>query len=323
MILSIIVPVYNVEAYLNKCVSSLLDQNLSSSQYEIILIDDGSTDSSGQICNDFALAHTNIRVIHQKNGGLSSARNAGIIEAKGKYIQFVDSDDYLNPNVLRGIVNTLESKNLDILRINYQNVNEAGEVIELNKYKKPFVDYSECICDGLTFLNERLGYACYAVQFVIRASILQREGNLFKEGIFYEDVEWAPRVLLQVQRITSSPTMVYNYLFRQNSISRNIDLGKKRKALSDRFSILADLCDYKSGVDDSRWFEGMIAQITLGIILETGRHFYSERGRIINSLKEKHVFPLSYYHSTPSAKRKIFLANLTPSLLCVLLNWNK
>ena len=323
MILSVIVPVYNTEAYLEKCVNSLLYQDLPKEDYEIILIDDGSTDSSGSLCDVFVSAHDNIRVIHQSNRGLSAARNTGIALAKGKYIQFVDSDDYLNPNVLHGIVLALESKNLDILRINYQNVNSAGEVIEPNKHKKPFVDYSECICDGLTFLNDRLGYACYAVQFVIRASILQREGNSFKEGIVYEDVEWTPRVLLQVRRIASSPTMVYNYLYRQNSISRSIDLEKRRKALSDRFSILTDLCNYKYIVNDSRWFEGMIAQISLGIIMETSRYFYSERGRIFNSLKEKKVFPLSYYHSTPTAKKKLFLANLSPYLLCALLNWNK
>ena len=323
MILSVIVPVYNTEAYLEKCVNSLLDQDLPKEDYEIILIDDGSTDSSGSLCDVFVSAHDNIRVIHQPNRGLSAARNTGIALAKGKYIQFVDSDDYLNPNVLHGIVLALESKNLDILRINYQNVNSAGEVIEPNKHKKPFVDYSECICDGLTFLNERLGYACYAVQFVIRASILQREGNFFKEGIVYEDVEWTPRILLQVRRIASSPTMVYNYLLRQDSISRNINLEKRRKALSDRFSILSDLSSCKSGVNDSRWFEGMIAQISLGIIMETSRYFYSERGRIFNSLKEKQVFPLSYYHSTSTAKKKLFLANLSPYLLCALLNWNK
>ena len=123
MILSVIVPVYNTEAYLEKCVSSLLDQDLPKEDYEIILIDDGSTDSSGSLCDVFVSAHDNIRVIHQSNRGLSAARNEGIALARGKYIQFVDSDDYLNPNVLQGIVLALESKNLDILRINYQNVN--------------------------------------------------------------------------------------------------------------------------------------------------------------------------------------------------------
>lgn len=322
MILSIIVPVFNTEAYLEKCVYSLLNQDISKEDYEIILIDDGSTDSSRHLCDNFAAANANIRTIHQTNKGLSAARNTGIASAKGDYIQFVDSDDYLNPNVLNGIVQDIEKKDLDILRINYQNVNIDGEVFEPNKYSKPFVDYSEDVCDGLTFLNERLGYACYAVQFIIRATILQREENKFKEGILYEDVEWTPRILLQADRIASSKTLVYNYLYRQDSISRNVDLDKKRKAFLDRFNTLDSLIGFKCKVNDNRWFRGMIAQMSIGIITDTSRHFYSERGQIIESLKEKRVFPLSYYHSTPTAKKKIFIANISPYLLCAILNRN-
>ena len=320
MILSIIVPVYNVETYLKKCVCSLLDQNMNSSQYEIILVDDGSTDSSGQICNEFAAVHPNIRVIHQKNGGLSSARNAGIIEAKGKYIQFVDSDDYLNANVLGDLIKKLENENLDILRINYQNVDATGKVFEPNKYSKPFVDYSEEVCDGLTFLNERLGYACYAVQFIVRTSILQKEGNCFKEGIYFEDVEWTPRILLQAQRIASSPMMVYNYLFRDNSITRNVDLYRKRKAIKDKLSLLQSLQPMSGSVNDSRWFHGMASQLALSVLWETSRFFNSEWRDIIHELRELQVFPLSLYHATPVARRKMILANFSPYLLCNLLH---
>lgn len=316
MILSIIVPVYNVEAYLNKCVGSLLDQNLNSSQYEIILVDDGSTDASGQICNDFAAVHTNIRVIHQKNGGLSSARNSGIIEAKGKFIQFVDSDDYLNADVLGDLIEKLENEDLDILRINYQNVDATGKVFEPNKYSKPFVDYSEKVCDGLTFLNERLGYACYAVQFIARASILQKKGNSFKDGIYFEDVEWTPRILLQAQRIASSPLMVYNYLFRDNSITRNVDICRKRKSINDKLSLIQSLQSMSGSVNDSRWFHGMASQLALSVLLETSRFFNSERRDIIHELRELQVFPLSLYHATPVARRKMILANCSPYLLC-------
>ena len=318
MILSIIVPVYNVETYLKKCVCSLLDQNLNSSQYEIIMVDDGSTDSSGQICNEFAAVHPNIRVIHQKNGGLSSARNAGIIEAKGKYIQFVDSDDYLNANVLGDLIKKLENENLDILRINYQNVDATGKVFEPNKYSKPFVDYSEEVCDGLTFLNERLGYACYAVQFIVRSSILQKEGNCFKEGIYFEDVEWTPRILLQAQRIASSPMMVYNYLFRQGSITRDTDSSRQRKIVYDRLSLVSTLRELGRGTSDKRWFDAMIAHNVLNILQGVSLYFFSERGQIIHQLKRLTVFPLSDWHSTHSSAKKIRLANFSPRLLCLL-----
>lgn len=316
MLLSIIVPVYNVEAYLNKCVGSLLDQDLSPDDYEIILVDDGSTDSSGKICDELADAHKNIRVIHRQNGGLSKARNTGIDTARGQYVQFVDADDYLNTNVLGAITRRMVLQNLDILRINYQNVNEDGKVFEPNKYSKPFVDYSEDICDGLTFLNERLGFACYAVQFVTRTTLLQLAGNNFREGIYFEDVEWTPRILLQAERVASMSTMVYNYLYRHNSITRNVDLARKRKALDDKLFLVHFLyqlgCDYPG----CEWFDGMVAQTVLSILLEVGRFFYPDRKKYIRELKKMNVFPLSLFHATPAARRKIRVANLSPEVMC-------
>lgn len=323
MFLSIIVPVYNVEAYLRKCVDSLLDQDLPKADYEIILVDDGSTDNSGRLCDVFASSYNNINVIHQPNKGLSVARNTGISSAKGKYIQFVDSDDYLNPNVLGGIVHQLDALNLDVLRINYQNVNEAGDVFEPNKYSKPFDDYTAEVCDGLTFLNERMGYACYAVQFVIKAAIIQQPKNYFKEGIYYEDVEWAPRILLQAQRVSCCPTVIYNYLYRQGSISRNASQAKRRKSIMDRLLILESYISLKQKVTDNRWFLGMISMMSIAILTETSRWFYLERDSIIQMLKRISVFPLSTFHTTPSARCKIRLANISPFLLCAILHYRK
>ena len=118
--LSFIVPVYNVSPYLRKCVDSLLMQDCEDN--EIILVDDGSTDDSGTICDELAAAYENIRVIHQQNGGLSAARNAGLKAAEGEYICFVDSDDYWEENVLGGLMEQVEREKLDVLRFDYQNV---------------------------------------------------------------------------------------------------------------------------------------------------------------------------------------------------------
>ena len=132
--LSIIVPIFNVEQYLRKCVDSLLAQDLPSSEYEIILVDDESPDACPQICDDYAAAHENIRVVHRKNGGLSAARNSGIEVAQGENIMFVDSDDYIEPNVLKGLLSQVERDNLDVLRYRLQYVNPQYEVY--NPYKK-------------------------------------------------------------------------------------------------------------------------------------------------------------------------------------------
>lgn len=317
MKLSIVVPVYNVEAFLKKCVDSLLAQDLPREEYEIILVDDGSTDGCGALCDTFAAEQGNIRVIHQQNRGLSGARNTGIAVAKGEYIQFVDSDDYLCPNVLGGLVKIMDDKSLDILRFNYQNVNMAGEVFEPNKSGKPYVDYSDKVCDGETFLNERLGYACYACQFVVKSNMLRKEGNGFKEGIYFEDMEWTPRILLQARRVASTSTVVYNYLYRSDSIARNIDLEKRRKAIQDKLAILGGFLELRRQIQDDRWFKGMASQSALSILDTVGRFFYAERKKYIHALKGV-AFPLSPYHATKSAKQKIWLANVCPSLVCKL-----
>lgn len=316
MKLSIIVPVYNVEAFLKKCVDSLLAQDLPATDYEIILVDDGSTDGSGALCDALVAGQGPVRVIHQQNRGLSGARNSGIAAAKGEYIQFVDSDDYLVPNVLGALIGQLEKQGLDILRFNYQNVNMDGEVFEPNKYAKPFVDFSDEVCDGSTFLNERLGFACYACQFLVKSTLLKQEGNGFKEGIYYEDVEWTPRILLQAGRVASTDTVVYNYLFRTDSIARNTDLEKKRKALRDKMTILDGFEGLRLRVKDDRWFKGMTAQIVLSCLDVVGRYFFPQRKEYIRMLRKRAVFPLSTYHATESAKKKIWMANLSPSLVC-------
>lgn len=185
IILSIGVPVYNVDKYLRKCVDSLLAQDLPTSDYEIILVDDGSTDDCPQICDEYAAAHDNIRVIHQPNAGLSAARNTSIAAAHGEFICFIDSDDYIEPNVLSGLIAQVERDNLDVLRYRLQYVRVRSErMSELvdereyevyNPYKSdPFKDndYSDEVTDGVTFLNTRMSTACYAWAFILRRDLI-------------------------------------------------------------------------------------------------------------------------------------------------------
>ena len=236
MKLSIIIPIYKVEDYLRKCVESVLNQDIPSSEYEIILVDDGSPDACPRICDSYAAKYDNIRVIHRENGGLSAARNSGIKAAKGKYIMFVDSDDYIEPNVLGELINTMEDKQLDVLRYNYQNVRENGEVFVPFKTGKPYFDYSNDVLDGESFLNERLGYACYATMFVIRRGLL--DGCMFTKGIYFEDTDWTPRMLLKAKRVSSTDRIVYNYLWREGSITLPKDPDKKKKIFEDRVKLL-------------------------------------------------------------------------------------
>lgn len=321
MLLSIIVPVYNVEKYLRKCVDSLLAQDLSPEEYEIILVNDGSTDQGGKICDEYATSHSNLIVIHQQNGGLGAARNSGIDAAQGKYIQFVDSDDYLEPNVLKALVEKMESDKLDVLRFNYRNVNEQYEVVEPNKDPKRFVNYSDEVCDGLIFLNKRLGPACYACQFLVRRDLLT--DCKFKGGIYFEDTEWTPRMLLKSNRAASTDMLVYNYLVREGSITQSVDEKKKRKVLDDKLLLIDALKAQMQQAEDKRWFEGMIAQTVISIISYVAANYYPQRKEVLKALVEKDIFPLSTYQANQTGLRKIRWANLSPWLLCFMLHLKK
>ena len=119
--ISIIVPVFNVEKFLTRCLDSLINQN-SYENYEIILIDDGSTDNSGKICDEYAEKFKKIKVIHKKNEGVSKARNLGINNAKGEYITFVDSDDFVENNMLINFHNIIKTKKDDLIFCGHNNI---------------------------------------------------------------------------------------------------------------------------------------------------------------------------------------------------------
>ena len=136
-LISVVVPVYNVERFLPACIDSILCQGYKN--LEIILCDDGSTDSSPQICDEYAKKDSRIHVIHKKNGGLSDARNAGIDIAFGKYIIFVDSDDFIDKNMIMYLYNAMITYQADMACCQRQEVKENGELIIARKKYKSFI----------------------------------------------------------------------------------------------------------------------------------------------------------------------------------------
>ena len=320
MKLSIIVPVYNVADYLPKCLDSLLAQDLPQNEYEIIVVNDGSTDNSADIAQQYADSYANICLVNQANQGLSGARNTGINHAKGDYIQFVDSDDYLEENVLGGLMKQVEDDDLDVLRFNYENVNENGEIINPNKDPKHFVDFSNEVVDGLTFLNNKLGPACYAVQFIIKKELLIDNNIIFKFGIYFEDVEWTPRMLLKAGRVASTGAVVYNYLVREGSITKAVNKDKQRKVLEDKILLIQSMKEQYCQNTNAIWYLSMIAGTVLSTIGYIAINFYDEHSAYLSKIKELKVYPLSYTQSTPSVKRKLQLINFSSSLYCWLMH---
>lgn len=316
--LSFIVPVYNVAPYLRMCVASLLSQDIPQEDYEIILVEDGSTDSSPAICDEYDRMFDNIHAIHQKNGGLSAARNTGIAAAQGEYICFVDSDDYWQHNVLAGLMSQIERDQLDVLRFKYQHVNEDGEVFNPYKHDRRLEnDYSESVTDGVSFLNTRMNTQCYAVMFILRRNLL--DGCIFTPGIYFEDTDWTPRMLAKANRVASTDTIIYNYLVREGSITRAVDRTKQQKVLDDKMRLIATLqqqaIDLKKSGRYNRWYRDMISDTVVSVIGMLSISFYTDKDKYLTQLTKMNLYPIE----PKSLKARII--NLSPKFAVELLHF--
>lgn len=318
--ISFIVPVYNVEPYLRKCLDSLLAQDYT--DYEIILVDDGSSDSCALICDDYAAKYKKIRVIHQMNGGLSAARNSGINVATGEYVCFVDSDDYWEPNVLSGLMAQIERDNLDVLRFKYQHVNDKYEVFNPHKRDHRLEnDYSESITDGPSFLNARLNTQCYAVMYIIKRGLLMDNACFFTEGVHFEDVDWLPRMMLKAKRVASTERVVYNYLIRQGSITQETnDIDKRRRNVQDTFYIIERYNKLIEEYPKCHWLREMRSSMAFAILNTVTRFMYDQRRKYIHELRILNAFPLTMKCHSVSLRIKILLCNISPLLLTYILH---
>lgn len=206
---SVIIPVYNVERYLNKCVESVLNQTFQ--DFEIILVDDGSTDKSGEICDSYI--NEKIRVIHKKNGGLSDARNVGTKESKGEYITWIDSDDTVHSDYLKVLVMLVELFNADISIGELLSVYDGEEILYTNKthYEKCF--NGEEALNLMLYGNIRSTSACC---MLIRNDIARK--YLFPVGKYHEDDFTTYKFYLAADKVAYSDQKLYFYYQRSGSI---------------------------------------------------------------------------------------------------------
>ncbi|MGE9896445.1 glycosyltransferase family 2 protein [Anaerovoracaceae bacterium SGI.195] len=207
--LSVIIPVYNIEKYIERCVESVLDQNYSN--LEIILVDDGSTDRSSEICDSLACKHNIIRAIHKSNGGQSSARNLGIDEATGEYIVFIDGDDFIEKGMFEELMNFSNSNKYDVVGCHHKD-DYDGKVINDDR------ELVEFECNGIEALQYLLegklipGTACAKI---IKKEILRT--IRFPIGKIYEDVFFTTELLLKTDRAHFTTKAYYHYWHRPNS----------------------------------------------------------------------------------------------------------
>ena len=221
---TVIIPVYNVAPYLRKCISSVLEQEFQS--YELILVDDGSTDGSGEICDEYAKADNRITVIHQKNQGLSNARNVGIENAIGEYVIFLDSDDYwYDKKVLNKIFLRVRLSNAEILSFNYVKIHTY--MIDEPYFKKnKNMPLDRVGKDSLKYQIERNLWLACAWNKAIKRSLFGNGNLKFRQGITSEDVDWCFRLALYAERFDFIADVIVCYRQRQTSISNAITVKK-------------------------------------------------------------------------------------------------
>ena len=222
---SVIIPVYNVEAYLEKCVKSVLDQTYHS--YEIILVDDGSPDNSPKICDRFCEHFPAVKVIHKENGGLSSARNAGLDCAVGEYILFLDSDDYwASKDMLQILSDKIDENQYDMILFGvkkfFQNENRIEDVYPEDVSELSGLDYNQCV-KKLMECNRITASACGKA---VRSRLIQENNLRFVLNQLSEDVEWTARVLAYSTSISMVPQNFYVYR-QQNSSSITANVDRK------------------------------------------------------------------------------------------------
>lgn len=216
---SIIVPVYNVEKCLDRCIKSLISQTYTN--IEIILVDDGSTDTSSNMCDEWMKKDKRIVVIHKKNGGLSSARNAGLKIATSNYIQFVDSDDWIETNCTESLYNNLKKYDSDI--------SLCGIIVtdEQNKKRMKWFEQEKCFSreEAFNYLMENKIITSHAWNKLYKKEVL--DGNEFPEGKVYEDIRVMHKIFLSAKKISITDKYLYNYYQRVNSITTNANMKNK------------------------------------------------------------------------------------------------
>lgn len=224
--ISIIIPVYNVEQYLDKCLQSVIHQTYQ--DIEIILVDDGSSDNSGILCDKWQEKDSRIKVIHKSNGGLSNARNVAIEQANGEYLMFIDSDDIVSNDLCKELFEMLKNNNADISICNATHIFDD---------RFDFKNTGEIHCYSR---NEAICQLWYQKSFLPSAWGKLYKKELFKktkftEGIIFEDVDIMHKLFYQCNKIVYGEMELYGYVHHENSITT--------KKYSKKDNVILDICD--------------------------------------------------------------------------------
>lgn len=227
---------YNVEQYVDRCIRSLENQDIDKDDYEILVIDDGSPDNSASIVEKLQTEFSNITIYHKLNGGLSSARNYGIERAQGKYCWFVDSDDYLEKNVLKTLLYQLETHELDYVGFNLYDVIQGKKCKGTEWREKP-----SNVMSGTEYIKSApiVKSACV---HILKTDIYKKNNLRFVEGIIHEDYEFMLRIYRFCNRMKFLELPIYNYVIRESgSITTIKTYAQNRYSFNSWFIVINSL----------------------------------------------------------------------------------
>ncbi|MDL2303173.1 glycosyltransferase [Dysgonomonas sp. OttesenSCG-928-D17] len=218
-LISVIVPVYNVERYLPKCLDSILCQSYTN--LEILLINDGSTDMSGALCDEYARKDGRIKVFHQPNRGLAEVRNVGLANATGDYMSFVDSDDYIDRDFFLNLYNLLTVTDSDIVQCNYQVVNESGNLLDDRQPKAIDGEYTGYEC--LQNLYNEGFYPANVILWNRLSKVSLWKDISLPAGILHEDEYAFAYIYDRARKVTITSQVLYYYVMREDSITNTVN----------------------------------------------------------------------------------------------------
>lgn len=280
---SFIVPVYNTEKYLKKCLDSLVNQTYK--DFEIIVVNDGSTDKSSSIISKYQKKYKNIIVIDKENEGLSMARNRGVQKSSGKYIIFVDSDDYVSNKLLEEVDKKIDDS--DILR--FQIATEDEGYTKINEYHEEGFE-SMCGYDAFKYLSS-YHFVEPAWCYVIRKNYYIENKFSFKKGVYHEDFGLIPYVIYKARKVKSIDFIGYYYIQRNGSIMNNNDYKKTVKKAFDMLEqyktmrLFAKNINRKNNLNDY-----FLSYISNSVIVKARELKKDEKKVYINELKKLNVF---------------------------------
>lgn len=284
---SIIIPMYNVEQYIERCLKSVFEQDFPDEQYELLLINDGSPDDSEQIARAYCAGRPNIKIISQNNKGLGGARNTGIENATGEYLLFLDSDDWLLPNTLRKLCEFFDGSDIIEFSVLVKDDHKTLHTIAFeNIIPQLGIDY---------FLeNKTINSACNKIY---KSSFLYENELLFMERIYGEDIQFNARAFYLAKKIKAVDSNLIVFYQSDNSITRNQNFSQKLKYLSDRQEIILSLKSFEEqfstgdAKSDKYFYERTVLLIVNSILSSLKNKIPSSIiTQFINSLKEKNIF---------------------------------